>query len=171
MVRRTERLVLRCPVAGDAASLFAIYGDPGTNVFNPFGPYPDIERARAILVEWVAHWRQHGFGWWAIATAANPSVVIGYGGVGYRKYLGSEVLDLGYRFSVDSWGNGYATELGRAAIGVAFGDLAKTEVFAIVRPGNQPSIHVLDKMGMTFFDTLDDVPGEALSLMYRAVAD
>lgn len=34
----TERLILRPAAADDVASVFAIYGDPETNRYNPAGP-------------------------------------------------------------------------------------------------------------------------------------
>lgn len=168
---RTGRLLLRRPIASDVDPLYSIYGDPRTNKYNPFGPYPDRDKAKTVLAGWMEHWHQNGFGQWAISTFDAPSEVIGFGGVAFRKYLHKDVLNLGYRFSVESWGRGYATELGRAALRHAFSDLRVPQVFAIVRPANQPSIRVLDKLGMILVGTLDDVPGDSHSLMYRADAE
>jgi [ribosomal protein S5]-alanine N-acetyltransferase len=151
----------------DARRMFEIFGDPRTNVHNPLGPYPDIDTARSLLAARIAHWQQHGFGQWAIAVRDAPETLIGFGGVAYRQYLDKERLNLGYRFAVESWGRGYATELGAAALRHAFEDLAKPEVFALVRPGNLASARVLEKLGMQRSGDLDDVPGEAQSLVYR----
>lgn len=169
-VQHTPRLLLRPPVASDLERLFAIYGDPATNVYNPFGPFADLEKARSVLTGWIEHWRQHGFGQWAIEAREAPGRVIGFGGIGYRKYLEQEALNLGYRFATEAWGHGYATELARAALQHAFGSLKLPEVFAIVRPVNQPSIHVLEKAGLQRIGSLDDVPGQEPSHLYRATA-
>ena len=165
--RRTDRLLLRPPIEADAQRLFEIFGDPRTNVHNPLGPYPDIDTARALLAARIAHWQQYGFGQWAIAVRDAPDTVIGFGGVAYRQYLDEERLNLGYRFAAESWGQGYATELGAAALRLAFEDLAKPEVFALVRPDNLASTRVLEKLGMQRSGDLDDVPGQARSLVYR----
>jgi len=167
--RRTARLLLRAPVAADAARLFAIFGDPRTNVHNPDGPYPDLNHARHVLSQWMAHWETHGFGRWAVATLAAPEQVIGFCGVGWRDYCGIQRLNLGYRFAFEAWGQGYATEAGAETLHVALEILAQPEVHAIVRPANLASAHVLQKIGMTEIGTLDDVPGEAPSRMFHAI--
>jgi RimJ/RimL family protein N-acetyltransferase len=165
--RRTDRLLLRPPTEADAQRMFEIFGDPRTNVHNPLGPYPDMDTARTMLAARIAQWRQHGFGQWAIAVRDAPDTLIGFGGVAYRQYLDEEKLNLGYRFATESWGHGYATELGEAALKLAFEDLAKPEVFALVRPDNLASARVLEKLGMQRSGDLDDVPGEARSVVYR----
>lgn len=166
--RFTERLVLRPPVAADLQSLFAIYGDPATNTFNPFGPHSDIGKSHNVLGGWLAHWAERGFGQWAVATKEEPRRVIGFGGVAFRKYLEADALNLGYRLAASAWGQGYATELARAALHFALQDLRQPEVFAIVRPINTPSIRVLEKIGMQRIGTLDDVPGQEPSYLYGA---
>jgi len=168
MPRLTERLILRPPTADDLAALFAIYGDPATNQFNPAGPLPNIEQATDVLDHWLEHWQQHGYGQWAIATRSAPQQVIGFGGLTLHPYLDIERLNLGYRLAVSAWGQGYATELSQAALAYGFGELAAPAIFALVRPAHQASISVLEKIGMQRIDTLDDVPGQAPSLVYQA---
>jgi [ribosomal protein S5]-alanine N-acetyltransferase len=164
---QTARLLLRCPTEDDTQNLFEIYGDPRTNVHNPHGPYPDIDKARSVMSSWIALWQRQGFGPWAISTLHAPTKVIGYGGISFRKYLDHDKLNLGYRFSVESWGKGYATEFGKAALRYVFDELHKPEVFALVRPANASSIRVLQKIGMVLVGHLDDVPGQHQSLIYR----
>lgn len=167
-MRSTARLLLRPPVAGDLDSLFAIYGDPATNTFNPFGPHADIEKSRSVLDTWLGHWSARGFGQWALATKQEPGRVIGFGGVAWRKYLDDDALNLGYRLAASAWGQGYATEVAQAALSFALDELAAPEVLAIVRPLNTPSIRVLEKIGMRRVGTLDDVPGQEESLLFCA---
>lgn len=166
--RTTSRLILRAPQPEDAASVFAIYGDPQTNRFNPAGPLKEIEQAQALLDSWLGYWKVMGFGQWSIATRDAPDEVIGFGGIDTRQYLEVPRLNLGYRFAVQAWGQGYATELSEAALGFAFAELQLREVYAVVRPTHVVSIRVLEKVGMQRIGTLDDVPGQAPSLLYRA---
>jgi RimJ/RimL family protein N-acetyltransferase len=167
MQRTTSRLVLRPPRAEDLASLFAIYADPATNQFNPAGPLSRIEQAQALLHEWLRHWETHGYGWWALSTRAAPNDVIGFGGIALRSYRDVERLNLGYRFAVHAWGQGYASELSRAALEYGFDELHVPQVFALVRPAHAASIRVLEKIGMQRFGVLDDVPGQAPSVVYQ----
>ncbi|RNF83245.1 GNAT family N-acetyltransferase [Montanilutibacter psychrotolerans] len=164
----TDRLVLRPPVESDLQRLFDIYGDARTNTHNPAGPFANIDTARTVLTGWMAHWQQHGFGKWAISAADDPSHVIGFGGIDHRRYIDEDKINLGYRFGVEAWGKGYATELGRASLALAFDALGLPDVFGIVRPANTASIRVLEKVGMHWVGAVDDVPGAEPSRLYRA---
>lgn len=166
MQRLTSRLVLRPPTEDDLQLLFAIYGDPATNTFNPAGPLTDIEQARALLIRWLKHWDEKGYGQWAIALRVEPQRVIGFGGIDARDYLHVERLNLGYRFALEAWGQGYATELSQAALDFAFVELRAPRIYAVVRPAHLASVRVLEKIGMHRDGKLDDVPGQAPSLVF-----
>ena len=94
--------------------------------------------------------------------------MIGFCGLGWRDYVGTRRLNLGYRLAFEAWGQGHATEIGAETLRYAFETLAQPEVHAIVRPANLASARVLEKIGMSEIGTLDDVPGEAPSRLYRA---
>lgn len=162
-----SRLIYRKPHADDLPRLFAIFGDPRTNLFNPAGPLTDLAEARYLLERWLQQWSSAGYGWWAIAERETPAHIIGFGGIGTLNYLSTPRVNLGYRFAVEAWGQGYATEVGRAALALAFDQLRLPEVFGLVRPDHAASIRVLQKIGMQPFGQLDDVPGQAPSLVLR----
>jgi [ribosomal protein S5]-alanine N-acetyltransferase len=168
-MQTTDRLLLRRPTDDDLEALFAIYGDPATNTFNPFGPHASIEQSKSVLDAWLKHWEERGFGQWAIATRATPEEVIGFGGVAFRLYVDQPALNLGYRLATPAWGQGYATEVADAALRHGHDDLGYLKVNAIVRPVNQPSIRVLEKIGMRRVGQLDDVPGQEPSHLYESV--
>ncbi len=98
---------LRPPTVDDLDDVFRIHGDPRTNVHNPAGPDPDREASRARLAEWLAHWDEHGFGYWVVE--ADDGAVIGFCGVGTETWLGRPVLNLYYRFAPEVWGRGIAS--------------------------------------------------------------
>jgi RimJ/RimL family protein N-acetyltransferase len=166
----SARLIYRPPLMNDAGRAFQIYSDPRTQQFNPSGPMRDPAQAHALLEAWIGHWAQHGWGWWAIAERAAPEQVIGFGGVAHYDYLGEARVNVGYRFAPEAWGKGFATELGHAALEYAFLTLGIDRVWALVRPDHQASIKVLEKIGMHRTGTLDDVPGEAQSLVFEVCA-
>ncbi|UII74121.1 GNAT family N-acetyltransferase [Pseudomonas sp. HN11] len=161
------RLTYRRPQPSDVQRLFAIYGDPQTNLFNPSGPMASLEVAQRLLDHWLEQWATQGYGWWAIARVEAPDDIIGFGGIAPMDYLTTRRINLGYRFAVQAWGQGYATELGREALALAFETLGLREVFGLVRPEHTASIRVLEKIGMQPFDVLDDVAGKAPSLVFR----
>ncbi|MDD5443592.1 MAG: GNAT family N-acetyltransferase [Pseudomonas fluorescens] len=161
------RLVYRQPLPSDVQRLFAIFGDPQTNLFNPAGPMASLEDAQRLLNHWLQQWAAEGYGWWAIARIEAPHHLIGFGGVAPLHYLTDRRINLGYRFAVEAWGQGYATELGRDALVLAFETLNFPAVFGLVRPDHAASIRVLEKLGLKSFGLLDDVPGKAPSRVFR----
>jgi len=56
-------------------------------------------------------------------------------------------VEVGWHLHPDSWGHGYATEAARAVVDRAF-DEGLLEVYAVVRPGNEPSLAVCRRLGM-----------------------
>ncbi|WP_226500182.1 GNAT family N-acetyltransferase [Pseudomonas sp. MWU16-30322] len=167
----TARLIYRRPKPADLPTVFSIFGDPQTNLFNPAGPMTDIAQAEALLERWLQHWETHAYGWWAISSAQAPEHILGFAGIAAHDYLGKKVINLGYRFAVEAWGHGYATEAAQTALTHAFDHIGLPEVFGLVRPDHTASIRVLEKIGMCRFGELDDVPGKAPSLVFRIQRD
>lgn len=168
MTNNASRLVYRIPRPDDAERLFSIYGDPRTNLFNPAGPMADFAQAQALLSRWIEHWARHQYGTWAIASSCAPEHILGFGGIATHHYLAEQRINLGYRFAVEAWGRGYATQLGRDALEHAFKQLGLPEVHGLVRPDHGASIRVLEKIGMQLCGELDDVPGQPPSLVFKA---
>jgi RimJ/RimL family protein N-acetyltransferase len=167
---QTERLILRRTQWSDEAALFRIYGDPATHLHAPEGAYADIAVAQAALERWHAHWLTHGFGQWAVTTQAEPTQVIGFGGLAYRAYGDVQKLNLGYRFSPEAWSHGYATELATATLKIAFEELRMPEVFALIRPANTASIRVVTKLGMQQIGELAHETTNATRLVFRKLS-
>jgi RimJ/RimL family protein N-acetyltransferase len=163
----TARLLLRRPALDDLSAFFRIYGDPVTSTHNPLGPCLDIATAATILSASMAHWDRYGFGTFVVTTRDAPRWVIGFVGVAWRMYLDRDRLNLGLRLEPEAWGKGFATESAIESLRHAFEDLRLSDVFALVRPANTPSIRVLEKIGMLPVGTLVDVPGKAPSLVYQ----
>jgi RimJ/RimL family protein N-acetyltransferase len=61
---------------------------------------------------------------------------------------GAAEVEVGWHLHPDSWGNGYATEAGRGTIEHGFAG-GLTEIFAVVRPENEPSLAVCRRLGMS----------------------
>lgn len=162
----TERLILRKPTKEDFERFFEINHDPRTNIHNPNGCM-SLEKAESTFARMLDHWEKYNFGGWTIVEKDAPENIIGFGGLSYRLYGEEEKLNLGYRFAPEAWGKGYATEFTKKAVDFGFNEDDKEEIFGIVRPSNLASIKVLEKAGMTPFGTLNDVPGQPESLVYR----
>jgi RimJ/RimL family protein N-acetyltransferase len=106
----------------------------------------DPTAAGPVLELWARHWREEGYGYWTVRDPASGEV-LGFGGV--RPPLrGEEFINLYYRFRPSAWGNGYATEIGRAAMALAAKASPGRIVVALIRPKNEPSINVARRLGM-----------------------
>jgi RimJ/RimL family protein N-acetyltransferase len=145
---RTERLLLRLPEEVDLDAVVEIYADPRTSALSPLRPLEDEDEARALLSGWRRHWRRFNHGTWAIEALAVPGRVVGFGGVTRRDFEGEDLPNLWYRLAPGAWGQGYATELARAALADVRGRVGLGDIHAIALPGNLASIHVLEKLGM-----------------------
>ena len=123
----------------------------------------DAERAIDAI---VAHWEQNGFGVWRISSR-DGNAVLGFGGLS-KKLIGEEVrINLGYRFDHPFWGNGYATEFAQWICDHERSELELEEIYGLVRPHHDASIRVLEKTGFKPCGSVNDVPEEDPSLLYR----
>ena len=144
-VRRTARLRLRIPVEGDIDFLARLFSRPELVAHRPV-PRPDSrEESAARLARDIGHWKDHGFGRWAVE--ANGAL-IGFGGVTVSKEF--DGLNLSYHLQPKSWGQGYATELVREALVFAFDDLHAERVIGLVRTANAASRRIPEKCGFNF---------------------
>lgn len=156
--------VLRAPRASDTAAAIEVHCDPETNRFRP-GGVPTQAEVEAYIPAWLAHWHEHGFGYWAVERGDGR--VVGFGGIALRDVGRHFGLNLYFRLRPEAWGQGLSTLLGRAALREAFEVREFERVLGLVRPANLPSRRALERLGMTQIDTFDDAPGEAHSLIYE----
>jgi [ribosomal protein S5]-alanine N-acetyltransferase len=140
----TERLEIRAFEPSDLHALHAVYGDPAVTRWMP--SYTSIEQTRRALDKHVAAGRSGGPALWAVVERSSGEL-IGDAGLAPVDGVGPEV-ELGYTLGRRWWGRGYATEAAGACLEEAFGPLGLKRVVAVVRPENEASIHVLEKIGM-----------------------
>ena len=63
--------------------------------------------------------------------------------------------EIGWRLASDCWGNGYASEAARAAVGWLFANLTDDAAWAITHTGNTRSRAVMERLGMRYRPELD----------------
>ena len=141
---RTERLRLRAwtTSAADVARLSDIYGRD--EVTRWIGGAPSVPPAE-LPARWAAvHAHNPTYGCWAMELADGTVA-----GTVLFKPLPNGVgeVEVGWHLHPDCWGHGYATEAARAVIARGF-DAGLPEVYAVVRPGNEPSLAVCRRLGM-----------------------
>ncbi len=149
----TPRLVIRELRETDAAGLAELHSDPEATRFIG-GVWPD-GRPRELLPLIISKYRTNEYEWFAVVRKEDHAFL----GVCWLGQLSprwcealqiTQPIELGYRYVRRHWGNGYATEAGRAMLGRGFEELDLAEIVAIVRPDNVASDRVLNKLGMRY---------------------
>ncbi|MEO0628521.1 MAG: GNAT family N-acetyltransferase [Bacteroidota bacterium] len=163
----------------DAAEMLSLNADPEVMRFVPDKPFEDLLEAKRFLQHYDA-WK-HGFGRWAVIRREDGAWL---GWCGLRKSPRTGLVDLGFRFHRKYWGNGYATEAGRASLKWGFGEpglpcllvqgsqvqiessrrssdiksvgLHQSGVIARTMPANLASQQVLIKLGFEMIGEFED---------------
>lgn len=106
------------------------------------------EDSRLAIQRFNQHLDETGYTYFA-AEERVTGRWIGFVGLLNRKYPidCSASVDLGWRLIPDVWGHGLAVEAARACIQYA-ADLGIQELVAVASHRNQPSIRVMEKLGM-----------------------
>ena len=153
-VVHTKRLVLRRPTSNDSAAMFMIDGDPATHQYNPAGPDTDRATSERRLQDWLLHWQDNGYGYWAV-TLPYIEEIIGFGGIRRMYWQDRDVLNLYYRFTPKAWGQGYATEIAQMSVHLAQTYLPQLPIVALIRDKNVASKRVAEHAGLLRRPDLD----------------
>ena len=141
----TERLILRPFTTSDIDGAYAMNLDAKVSRYtHDGGVVSRSEIEKRIRENVIGDYKKYGYGRLAV-TLRDSHDFIGFCGL---KYLSDyDMVDLGYRFMSEHWGNGYATEAANACLRVGFEELTLERIAAFVLPDNLGSTRVLDKLG------------------------
>jgi RimJ/RimL family protein N-acetyltransferase len=93
---------------------------------------------------------RHGFTFWVVERKADGAL-LGFCGLkradGRNSTVAGEV-EIGWRLREDAWGQGYAKEAARAALGYAFDTVGAERVIALTVDGNAASWGLMRRLGM-----------------------
>ena len=152
----TERLILRAFREGDLEDLATMYGDE--EVMRHIGdgqPGNRMDTWRSMAM-FLGHWELRGYGIWAAEERGSGRLLGRIGLFNPEGWLG---LEVGWLLARDTWGKGFATEGGRAALRWAFETLDTDHVISIIRPDNVASRRVAEKLGGVVEREMDDLRG------------
>ena len=144
---RTERLLLSRPRASDLADLVALHAD--ARVMATLGGVRDAASTEAQLRDFDAHWERHGFGPWILRDPETRRF-LGRGGLRHVAVEDRDEVELLYALGADAWGRGYAGELARESIRVAFEILRLPELVCFTLPTNERSLAVMRRAGFQY---------------------
>ena len=144
----TERLILRPFTMTDLDDLIPIYGDGEVMAIRKLG-VQTAEQTAAELSGIVDHWRQHGFGLWAVIDRQDDTL-LGECGLRYRDPVlaGDSEIEISYGLAKSAWGRGLATEASLAAMSFGFHVAGLTRIVAVAKASNHASHRVMEKLGM-----------------------
>ncbi len=144
----TDRLLLRPWRESDRAPFAAINADP--DVMRYFPATRSREESDQTYDRLEKHVREHGFGFWA-AELKETGKFIGFVGMQHVEpdMLFAPAVEIGWRLDKSVWGQGLAPEGARACLAYAFSKLGLEEVVSFTTANNQPSMRVMEKIGMT----------------------
>lgn len=112
--------------AHDLPYVVSVYGDVAVQR-TLSGVNASAAQSEARLEPWLAHWRDHGFGYWIFRNREGD--IVGHAGLFHSKRHPGAV-ELGYVIVPQYWGAGYATEMARATLTFAFDVLELASVVA-----------------------------------------
>jgi RimJ/RimL family protein N-acetyltransferase len=142
----TERLDLRRPdPSRDLDALFVIFSDPEGWWYDPVGRHTDAETTRSWLTRAAARFNTDGLSYWTVRRRDTAAII----GVGGAQRQSTGAWNLNYRIARSHQGQGFATELARAAYAAAT-ELDSTVPFiAWIAEHNTPSRRVAERLGLT----------------------
>ena len=150
---RSERAGFRLWSDADLPLAMMLWGDPEvTRLFHAGGPWSQAQ-VRARLEREIGMHAEFGVQYWP-AFHLEDGAFIGCCGLRPRKPE-ERIFEFGVHLCRAYWGMGFATELGRAVIGHAFGPLGMAALFAGHNPANAASRSMLLKLG--FLQTHDEL--------------
>jgi RimJ/RimL family protein N-acetyltransferase len=144
---RTARLMLRRWRPEDREPFAVLNADPEVVAYLNGA----LSRAQSDeLVDRIeAGFEHYGFGLWAVEVRAG-SEFIGFAGLARPPFEAhfTPAVEVGWRLARSAWGNGYATEAGRAALAFGFEQAGLTEIVSMTAVGNRRSRAVMERLGM-----------------------
>ncbi|MBC6993466.1 GNAT family N-acetyltransferase [Neolewinella lacunae] len=144
----TPRLTLRPFQLADAPELYRLNADPEVMRWIPKDEvFANTQAAETFLHDYLAQSKEWPYARWAVVRT-DDAVWLGWCGL---RQGPDGAVDLGYRFHRSAWGNGYATESGKAWIEQGFGPGKLPRIVASAADGNINSHRVLQRLGFRRF--------------------
>jgi [ribosomal protein S5]-alanine N-acetyltransferase len=131
-------------------ALAPILADP--RVAATMGGVASAAEVAEQLASFEEQWDREGFGYWMFFDARSGDP-LARGGLSRTEFDGRPEVEVGWTVVPERWGQGLATELGAAAVEVAFADLGLADVVAFTLPDNAASRRVMEKLGFEYEKT------------------
>lgn len=145
--RYTERLCL-LPIGREQTDeLYRLHQGPGIARWYGGAWTPEQVNRRATAMERA--WLFEGVDKW-LAYDRVDGRLIGRGGLSYAEIDGERRLEVGWALRERFWGQGYASEIGRAGLAFAFNELDAVEVVSFTETKNERCRAVMRRLGFRY---------------------
>jgi len=155
----TIRLCLQPITADKLGALSQLWAEADVMRYLPSGKPRPVEATQTELNYMLEHWRQYGFGTWALSLKGqNQNEFIGYCELQYLHEepsgVSAEVLrrvkevELAYGLARKYWGQRMASEAANAALRYGFEVVKLPRVVAAIHKDNIASQRILEGLGM-----------------------
>lgn len=167
----TERLVLRRWCDADRDSFARLNADP--EVMHYFPKTHDRKYSDTFIDKMQEHLETHGYTLLACERKEEGDF-IGFVGLLQQTFEArfTPAVEVGWRLHKHAWGQGYATEAAKACLRWGFEEHKLDDIVSMTYIGNQPSIRVMQKIGMKYKMHFDHskLPGHWLEkhILYTA---
>lgn len=158
----TPRLVLRAFRLDDLDAYAAMCADG--EVMRHIGSGGAVGRdvAWRHLALYLGSFALIGYGMWAIERRSDRALI---GRTGFLHPEGWPGCELAWLLARDAWGQGFAQEAARAALDFGRRQQGLRDVISLIRPDNQRSIALAERLGARSGGPIEFMGGSAL--LYR----
>ncbi len=153
-VLMSRRLRLRPWRTEERAAFAALNAEPQMSRYlSPF----TREKSDAALERIVAHFAQHGWGYWALEElhGGGPIGLCGLMHVPWEEFF-TPAVEISWRLSAKWQGQGLAKEAAQAVLSYAFETLKLDRVVAFTVTDNAPSWGLMERLGMRKIGEFDN---------------
>jgi ribosomal-protein-alanine N-acetyltransferase len=141
----TPRLILRAFSKKDTEAMYQILKEKEVLRYFPPTDPPPRDRVERMIGGLLKHWQERGYGLWAVEAKASGELL---GRCGLQWLPDTEEVEVDFILGKPFWGQGFATEAGRASLQYGFEQLGLEKVVGIAHVENIASQRVLEKLGM-----------------------
>lgn len=161
----TDRLLIRPFVLDDAPFILRLLNEPSFIEHIADKGVRTLAQAEGYLQQGpLASYALHDHGLWMV-TQRESGACMGMCGLIKRDSLPH--VDLGYAFVPEFWGQGYAREAAAACLAYGRDTLKLGRLLAIVSPGNEPSIRLLESLSFLTAGRREMAPGDEVLVYER----
>ena len=145
----TKNLLLRSWQDSDTEPFILLNSDPDVMEFFPsvLQPAETIRQIERIQ----KHFADYGYGFFAVERKDNHQFIgfTGFSRPAFDSFF-TPCVEIGWRYSKQNWGHGFATEAAAACMEYGFQQLGLQAIFAFTSVHNKRSALVMQRTGMQF---------------------